>query len=42
MSEPDPHARAVRRFVDPDEPALCETLGDVRAGIDAIDVGLAR
>lgn len=37
MSEPDPDARPVRRFVDPAYVPRCATLGEVRAGIDAID-----
>jgi len=37
MTEPDPHVAAVRRFTDPAYRPVCETLAEVRAGIDAID-----
>jgi len=37
MSDPDPHAPARRRFVDPGYVPRCASLAEVRAGIDAID-----
>ncbi len=35
--EPDPQGPALRRFRDPGYVPLCNTLADVRQGIDAID-----
>lgn len=40
MSEPDPRAAPLRRFVDPPWPPVCGTLAEVRAGIDALDAQL--
>lgn len=40
--EPDPDARPVRRFADPSYAPRCATLGEVRAGIDALDAQLVE
>ena len=40
--EPDPHAPALRRFVDPAYVPLCDSLAEVRERIDALDVQIVK
>lgn len=40
--EPDLHAPALRRFVDPAYVPLCDSLAEVRERIDALDVQIVR
>ena len=36
-AEPEPHGPPLRRFLDPGYTPLCNSLAEIRAGIDALD-----